>query len=356
MDSTQTPLTQRPFWLPLLSRSRAKHCKELLLVMISFSLGILIWLLVVGADQMAMSLTVPIEFLNLPKHLVIYNQYQKEVNVTLSGPRSIMQELRSRPLSLPVDLAGAKPDTVVLNTDSLPLPLPGGVSLVRIQPASITLSIDEQVEKAISVAAETEGKVALGYVLEELVISPDKILVSGPRSLLERQQVLKTHLIKLEGLTRSATIPVHLELSPDLTSLIGETTVAVKLTVKEKFVEKIIHNIPVIVRDAGEPVLLKPAEISVFVSIPERLLADTQALPLLFRASVALGGGVLPRRVPVEVVAVTIPGHEQTLIKSYTPQEVEVLAITAPEPPMTEEIKPEVKPESKKPEKKNKKP
>jgi hypothetical protein len=253
-------------------------------------------------------------------------------------------------------LAGAKPDTVVLNTDSIALPLPGGVSLVRIQPASITLSIDEQVEKAISVAAETEGKVAPGYTLEELVLSPDKILVSGPRSLLERQQVLKTHPIKLEGLIRSATIPVHLELSPDLTSLIGETTVAVKLTVKEKFVEKIIHNIPVIIRDAVEPVLLKPTEISVFVSIPEGLLADTQALPLLFRASVAAGSGVLPRRAPVEVVAVTMPGHEPTVIKSYTPQEVEVLPRAALEPPVPEEAKPEVKPESKKPDKKNKKP
>ena len=312
-------------WLPF-PRSRTKRCQDLMLAMISLSLGILIWLLVVGADQMAMTLTVPIEILNLPKQLVIYNQYQKEVNVTLSGPRSIMQELRNRTnLSLPVDMAGAKPDTVVLNTDSLSLPLPGGVSLVRIQPASITLSVDEQVEKEIPVAAETEGKIALGYSLEELLLSPEKILVSGPQSLLERQQVLKTEPIKLDGLNRSVTLPVRLALSPELSGLIGETTVAVKLTVKEKFVEKIIHNIPVGIRDAAGPVELKPDAVSVFASIPEGLLADTQTLPLLFRASVHVGGSPLPRRAPVEVSAVAMPGHEPTVIKSYTPQEVDLL-------------------------------
>ncbi len=312
---------------------RRKRCQDLLLLFVSFGLGVLIWLLVVGADQMDMTLTVPIEILNLPKNLVIYNQPQKEVNVTLRGPRSIMQEMRSRSLSLPVDLAGAKPDTVVLNADSLNLPLPGGVSVVRFQPASVTLSIDQMAQQHIPVAPATEGRVAPGYMLEEITLNPDKILVSGPQSLLERQRELKTYLINLDGMTHSATVPVYLDLSPELLNLIGETTVAAKIIIKEKFVEKIIHGIPVSVRNAPGPVRLKPDAVSVFASIPESLLADPQSLPLLFSATVSAGGGGLPRSVPVEVVAATVSGHEQTVIKSHTPQEVTVLPLDSePEP------------------------
>jgi len=150
-------------------------------------------------------------------------------------------------------------------------------------------------------------------------------LVSGPQSLLERQQSLKTYLINLEGMTRSATMPVSLDLSPELLSLIGETTVAAKIVIKEKFTEKIIHGIRVRVRDLPIPVTLEPDMISVFASIPESLLADPQALPLLFSATVSVGDGELPRSVPVSVVAATVPGHEETVIKSYTPQEVTVL-------------------------------
>ena len=320
MDQQKTPAMTS-----LLNKLRKKRCQDLLLLLISLCLGILIWLLVVGADQMDMTFTVPIEILNLPKDLVIYNQPQKEVSVTLRGPRSIMQEMRSRSLSLPVDMAGAEPDTVVLNADSIDLPLPGGISVVRFQPASITLSIDQMAQKYIPVAPATEGRVAPGYTLQEITLNPDKILVSGPQSLLARQQELKTYLINLDGMTHSATVPVYLDLSPELLNLIGETTVAAKIIIKEKFIEKIIHGIPVSVRNAPGPVRLKPDAVSVFASIPESLLADPQALPLLFRATVSVGGGELPRSLPVEVVAATVSGHEQTVIKSHTPQEVTVL-------------------------------
>lgn len=327
----------------LLAHVRKKRCQDILLLFVSLCLGILIWLLVVGADQMDMTLTVPIEILNLPKNLVIYNQPQKEVSVTLRGPRSIMQEMRSRSLSLPVDMAGAEPDTVVLNADSLNLPLPGGISVVRFQPASITLSIDQMAQKHIPVEPATEGRVAVGYTLHEITLNPDSILVSGPQALLERQQVLKTYLINLDGMTRTATMPVHLDLSPELLNLIGETTVAAKIVIKEKFIEKIIHGIPVGIRNAPGPVTLKPDAVSVFASIPESLLADPQSLPLLFTATVSVGGGELPRIAPVEVVAATVPGHEPTVIKSHTPQEVTIL------PP---DSKPE--PEGNQPDKKKK--
>ncbi|MCI5223789.1 MAG: YbbR-like domain-containing protein, partial [Candidatus Electrothrix sp. AR4] len=207
--------------------------KDVLLKFFSLCLGILVWFFVVGTDQMDMNMTIPIELLNLPKNLVIYNQYQKEVSVALRGPRSIVQELRNRNTSLPVDLSTAKPDTIVLNTDSLSLPLPSGISILRMQPASITLSIDQLVEKHIPITAVTEGKVSPGYTLEGLTLNPDRILVSGAQQLISREESLKTYVINLNGLNHSVTLPVHLDLTSDFMELIGETTVIAKLTVKD---------------------------------------------------------------------------------------------------------------------------
>ena len=322
-----------------IKKHKRKNCQELLLVFVSLGLGILIWLLVVGADQMDMTLTVPIEILNLPKQLVIYNQYQKEVEVTLRGPRTIMQEMRSRNLSLPVDLSQAAPDTVVISTDSLPLQLPSGIAVLRIQPASITLSIDQLAQRNIPVEAQTKGNVGQGYALKEITLMPDKILVSGPQSFLEQQAVLKTVPIDLEGRTRSETIPVNLALSSELMNLIGETSVAAKIMVQEKFVEKIVYNIPVTAKDATVPVSVEPDTVSVFASLPERLAADSRSLSLLFTAFVQIGDEPLPRMAPVTVSSVSISGHEPIVIKSYTPQEVKVLVGDWKTPDKTEKKK-----------------
>lgn len=80
--------------------------KDLLLKVLSLALGILVWFLAVGTDQMDVNLNVPIEVLNLPKNLIIYNQYQKEVSVVLRGPRGIIQEVRNRPLPYPLTSQG----------------------------------------------------------------------------------------------------------------------------------------------------------------------------------------------------------------------------------------------------------
>ncbi len=285
---------------------RKINYKDLLLKLLSLALGILIWFLAVGTDQIDVSMDIPIEVLNLPKNLVIYNQYQKEISVTLRGPRGIIQELRNRPPSLSLDLSEATSDTIVLNTETLSFPLPSGISILRMQPASITLSIDKLVERQIPITAVTEGDVAKGYILKEVSLTPDKILVSGPESLVTLEQDLKTYVIHLGGLDHSTTLPVHLDLSPEFMELIGETTVIAKLAVADKFTEKKVKKIPINIRGVEQEVQVKPDSITVVAGIPEKLISETPVLSMLFRASVNAGPGDFPRKVPVTVNGVTV--------------------------------------------------
>lgn len=300
------------------------HYKDVLLMILSLALGILVWFLAVGTDQMDASMELPIEVLNLPKSLVIYNQYRKEVSVTLRGPRGIIQEVRNRPPSLLLDLSEAKPDTIVLSTESLSLPLPSGISVLRMQPASITLSIDKLVEREIPLTAITEGDVAEGYVLREIVLNPDKISVAGPENLVIQENTLKTYVINLSGLNHSTTLPVHLDLSPEFMDLIGETTVVAKLIVADKFIEKRIRNIPINIRDTEHEVRVKPDSITAVARIPEKLISETPVLSMLFRASVNAGSGEFPRKVPVTVTGISVPGHEPIQIISHKPAEVKL--------------------------------
>ena len=304
--------------------NRKINYKDLLLKLLSLALGILIWFLAVGTDQMDVNMTVPIEILNLPRNLIIYNQYQKEVSVVLRGPRGIIQEVRNRPPSLTLDLSGAKPDTIVLNTENLVFPLPSGISILRMQPASITLSIDELVKQELPITAETEGEAADGYLLKEVILNPDKIEVAGPASLINRTQSLKTYMINLSGLNASTTLPVHLDLSPEFMEIIGETTVVAKLVVGDKLARKKVRKIPINIRDNEQDVRVRPDEITVTADIPETLIKETPVLAMLFRASVNAEPGEFPRSVPVAVTGVSIPNHDPIQIISHTPTEVKV--------------------------------
>lgn len=306
--------------------------KDLLLKVISLCLGTLLWYLVVGEDQVDMNIQVPMEILNLPENLVISNQFKKELDVTIRGPRSIIQELRNRNISRPVDLSKAQPGSIVIKNMKDSIPLPRGITVLQLQPANITLSIDQLIQKTIPIHTVTEGEVTPGYKLRQITLDPDKIVVSGPQTTLNSVLSLKTYVINLDGLNHSITLPVHLNLTPEFINLIGETIVVAKIEVQEKLVTKKVGKIPINVKDAGRAVLVEPHTISVVAEIPENLVRDTPEPAMLFRAYVNAKDVEQPRDVSVIVNGVTVPGHGPITIKSHKPLKVRLSPVKDSKP------------------------
>lgn len=316
--------------------------KDLLLKVISLCLGTLLWYLVVGEDQVDMNIQVPMEILNLPKNLVISNQFKKDLDVTVRGPRSIIQELRNRNISRPVDLSKAEPGSIVIKNMKDSIPLPRGITVLQLQPANITLSIDQLIQKTIPIHTVTEGEVTQGYTLRQITLDPDKVVVSGPQTILNSVLSLRTYVINLDGLDHSITLPVHLNLTPEFINLIGETIVVAKIEVQETLVTKTVRKIPINVKDAGQPVLVEPHSISVVADIPENLVRDTPEPAMLFRASVNAKDVQYARDIAVIVNGVSVPGHEPITIKSHKPLKVRVTPVkNAP----AKETRPAVKPQ-----------
>jgi len=303
----------------LLCKVRPKECA---LKILSLFLAIFLWYFVVGEDQVDITLTVPIEIINLPADLVISNHYKKDIEVSVRGPRSIIQELRKQNITRPIDLSNAKPGTVVIKNEADSIPFPMGVKVLRLQPANITLLIDKLVQKKLPIHPVIEGEPAPGYELGKITLHPDQLTISGPQHLLESQKALKTYVINLDGLDHSTTVQVQLNLSPELLSLIGETVVSVEISLKEKLLRKTVRGIPVNVRDATVPVVAIPGTVTVVADIPENLIRDTPELAMLFRASVSAKDIHKSKKVPVKVVGVNVPGHAPIKVVSVRPDQV----------------------------------
>lgn len=296
--------------------------KNWILKLVSLALATMLWYFVVGEDQVDINILVPIEIINLPSSLTISNQYKKDIEVTVRGPRSMIQEIRSKNITRPVDLASAKPGTIVIKNDESSIPLPRGVSVLRLQPTNITLLLDELVQRSFPITPVTEGELAPGYTLEEIITDPSHLTISGPRSVLDKGKALRTYLIDLNNLDQSTTLQVHLNLDPEFYDLIGETVVTAEIVVKEKLVERTITNIPVNVRDAKGTVSIEPNSITVKARIPENLLKDTPEPSMLFRAFISTRDVTTTRTKPVIVNGINVPGHEPITILSVNPKEI----------------------------------
>jgi len=306
--------------------------KNWILKVVSLCLAVLLWYFVVGEDQVDMNIQVPIEIINLPANLTIANEFKKNIDVAVRGPRSVILDLRNRNITRPVDLSSAQPGTIVIKNDERSIPLPKGILVQRLQPTNITLLLDQLIQKNLPIKTVTAGKPASGYELGKITLDPDHLVISGPQAILERESFLSTYAIDLDGLEHTATQQVHLNLKPEFFDLIGETVVAAQVEIKEKREERTIDIVPVTAREPHAPVKINPRTISVKASIPQNLIRKNADLATLLDATVATEEITTESTMPVVVTVRSVPGHEPVKVISVSPAEVLVTPLDSPPP------------------------
>jgi len=285
------------------------------LKLISLIFAILLWYFVVGEDKVDTTIYLPVEIVNLPKELVIANQFKKQLEVTVNGPRGLINGINRQHISRTINLAKAAPGTIVIRNEPETLQFPRGVSVSRIQPTHITLLIDELVEKELPVQARTTGTPATGYELGGVVFEPPLIKISGPKAIIGREKILTAKPIDITGLKKPTTIQIPLELRPALLELMGEDVVTANVIIREKTTEKTITEVPVHLLGAepGRRVTIDPNTISVHALLPLSSKGNPSGL---FEGSVSTEG--------------LSPGTHRLPIKITAPEQIKIIETIPP--------------------------
>jgi YbbR domain-containing protein len=256
----------KPFNLQYWKRLIAK---EWLPALISLLLAVVLWYNVGGEQTVDTSVMIPVEVINLPRQLVISNQFKKEIEVTVNGPRTLILEMENQQISRQIDLSQATPGTTVITNDVSSIDLPRGIDVLRIQPASIILSLDTLVQKTFPVNPVTSGTPMVGYILKGLKMAPEVIAITGPETVLTQYEVLRTKPININGLRQSVQRQVPLDLEPAIVDLIGETTITADITIGLEVVQK-EYTLPIPQLKNSVPGTKK--KVRVIASVPQYLL------------------------------------------------------------------------------------
>ena len=89
--------------------------KNWVLKCLSFLFAIFLWYFVAGEDKVDVNISVPVEIVNLPHKLIISNQFKKQLDVLVSGQRSIIRSIAEQHVTRSIDLSKATPGKIVIN-------------------------------------------------------------------------------------------------------------------------------------------------------------------------------------------------------------------------------------------------
>jgi YbbR domain-containing protein len=262
--------------------------KDWLIKLISLFFAIFLWYFVAGEDRVDMNVRIPVEIVNLPRDLVISNQFKDILDVTVSGPRSIIREISRQHISRSIDLSHATPGNIVIDNKNDSMSFPRGITVLRVQPSHIILLLDKLIQKDLPIRYLTMGRPAAEYELDGIDLEPKQLTISGPQTLIDKEADIPTKAIDLTGLSNAVTRQVFLKIPPELADLVGEPSITAHIKIKQKIVEREIGKIPIIVNglSGNRQARLETKIVKVKVRIPLIMVNKHDNLKKLFKAEI----------------------------------------------------------------------
>lgn len=170
------------------------------LKIVSLGLATTVWFFVRGVTSDSRVIEgVPLEFKLKPGSTILQGS-DLTLKVTVRGTREDVRPITRQDLSASIDLTGDdRTGEVAIKLAPRLIRQPRRVQVVEIEPAEVTVNIDQLVERELPVQPQFTGELPPGVTLERVLAKPETVKLKGPKTLLDTLNGAATLPIDLTG-------------------------------------------------------------------------------------------------------------------------------------------------------------
>ncbi len=172
--------------------------------LISILLAVILWYFVVSERSGETTISIPLDFHNIPTSLIIIKNPLESINVRIGGPATLLRGLSPKDVKAIIDLSNAKPGLAEFAIQAEQITLPRGLRVTMISPASIMLRLEELLSKKLPVEAILIGKPSEGFEITGVSIDPPVVEIVGAQNELKRLKSISTEEIDISGLNKDS--------------------------------------------------------------------------------------------------------------------------------------------------------
>jgi YbbR domain-containing protein len=203
-----------------------------LLKLLSLVFAVILWSFVMGEQKLEQGYSVPLQLQNVPAGLMVANEVPSLVDVRISGPRTVLMNLRPNDISLTVDLEDLPPGLTAFRRLEERLNIPSALKVTRLSPSFVDVKLERIKEKEVPVRNEIVGKPASGFRVGEVRINPPRVTISGAESELKDISEVGTEEISVDGVRESFTLMVPIVYRGKYAALKNQKTVEILVTIE----------------------------------------------------------------------------------------------------------------------------
>ncbi len=191
---------------------RSAVVDNLALKAVAFLLALTLFILVHSDEDEIVPVTVKLTYAAPREGLTLLEQPPSSVRVSIQGSRRRLRRLVESELD-PIQVTLTNTGEFVFQSDMV-RPLPEGLSVASISPASISLVYETTSDKTVAVRARTVGSVAPGFRLGSVRVEPSQLDILGAESALARVDELVTQPLSIDGATEPLKMTIALAVPP----------------------------------------------------------------------------------------------------------------------------------------------
>lgn len=157
---------------------------NLLAKILALVVAIVMWIFVMNDQNPIINstVTVPVRLVNIPEnHLVM--QEESDVKLKVRASRSLLASYNVDDFDAYVDLHRAVEGENILKINTI---VPSGFELLDMSDETLKVVLDQVVERYVDVDVTTTGTVAQNMVLDKIEPDMNKVMISGPRSVVDK--------------------------------------------------------------------------------------------------------------------------------------------------------------------------
>lgn len=226
-----------------------KITKNWLVKLICIIAAVLIWFYNNYVQLPEKYFSIPLKIINISDTMAIAESYQNTAAVKVKGEEKILQGITIKNFTAEVDLKNA-----VIGKNNFPVKVEfiknvKQSRIVSIDPQEISIKMDRLSIKEVPVSITVINSPLEGYVKTGEVFTPKSVVVSGPYSVVNELDVVRTKPIDIGGVTGSIYKEVELDLPAEFLTVQNNKKINININIQKNYKLQYYKKVRIFIRN-----------------------------------------------------------------------------------------------------------
>jgi len=175
--------------------------------LLSLGLAVTLWLYVTSTGKTEMTFTTPLELRNIPAGMTVVGDVTSTIEVRVQGQEPLLRDSAlGKRVSGIIDLSMAKAGENVVRLSPDDIRRPEGVMVTHLSPTEVKVKLEPVLRRTFRLRPVLHGAPAAGFHVASVTVTPAKISVEGPASVVKTFDKLETMPLDVQGAKESVTL------------------------------------------------------------------------------------------------------------------------------------------------------